>query len=263
MNQENSRGHKVLALIFAAITVVTVVAVRQAGKKSEKEVKNLSVISSESDFQTALKGSPQTYVIENAVLSGEPVNDPFGIFSKEMLSITSKKEKCKQKTVKTKSSNGKTKTKLKKSWSTVSNDVNNTVSDKVCIYGNTSISLSTFNIKGYPKSLSSYCGNCCVKDDYYYPSGSSSKKMNNERYRIEIVPNDSKISCIAVVGDNIVTTKGKSITKNAVLVINGNRKALIKAYTNNYKTVSTVVIAVGAVLTLIMLFSKPRQRNNY
>ncbi len=259
MNSGLSTGRKIAAFLFLAIFAAGAFFFWNKGKKSEKEIKSLKVISTVNDMKCALEGASDTYLIDSAVLSGDAVNDPFGIFSAEMLSITSKKEVC-DKRVTTTRKNGRTKTKVKYNWNSVQNDRSNVVSQNMFIYDDISFSVDGFDIS-YPKNISSYCKGCCLSNKNYYPGGSSSNKDGNVRYLINCIPNNSKISCVAEVGGTKVSSS-VDIKSGAKLVF-GGKNTLIKAYSSGFKVGMIVMIVCAVLIPLLIIIARPRQRSNF
>ena len=248
-----NRKVKKWAGVLIILILLIVLTVKNAGyeKQCIAEMNNITVLSSESEFRTALNGEPQTCIVENATLTGYPVKDLYDIFNDEMIYICGDRQLCKR------DNNS-------RRWRNAPDNYDDLVSTKNWVYSDVEIPLTSFRISGYPNDLKKYCKSSVtskIEGTFYYPKGDLSKRVGNVRHNIECIPQNSKVTFIAVVGNDSVSLKGLSVKNNAKLVIGGSADSLKKEYTTGYRSTTYAAWLIGIVsIFFILILGSDRAR---
>ncbi len=188
----------IAAVVCGAMTVISFIYARKDANKQLRTMQSIPIISTEAELRDALAGEPQGYLVENAVLTGEPVKDPYDFFQPDtMLYICGEKESYqKLKPDKKREFSG--------DWMDVENPTATVSSPKFYLYGDIPFPMEQFDISEC-MNLSKVCQESKKSmteiDFYYYPEGNQ-LEWNNTRYSFYCLKNNEPITFAAKIGNN-------------------------------------------------------------
>ena len=185
------------AIVCGILIVLTLVITRIEVNKYSKIVRATPIISTEEDLRSALEGEPQGYLVENAVLTGDTVEDPYYYFlTDSMIYIRAEKEIYIKLHPEEKDSTC--------DWVQVDNPTAAVSSPEYFLYGDIPFPIEQFGINKC-WNLSKVCQDLTKgiteSDCYYYPEGNK-WELNNIRYSFYCLKNNEPITFAAKIGNN-------------------------------------------------------------
>lgn len=221
--------------------LITVIALKSSDKTAEM-MKEIPVISSESELREAMKNEPIVYRLLNMKVTGGKCEDPLNFINGEFYSIAYTKY-CYEDNIGSNDSEYEWRVEdIRKPEVHASSLI--LFDDIEVEFDNLKISGDSVNIAEYLKfSSEEVRNNCC--DNFYYPNGIGNINWNI-RYALYAIPLGSSISTLAVVGNNSVRL-APILQSSCVIVKDGSFEDL------NYEASETEAGFMALSLFMILL----------